>query len=97
MQGIWILNIRDSILISGVAPISNRPSNVNSATTRTPVQFSPVSLSFLNIPDIPSGRSGTVKIKTKKLDIEKGGSVSVQNDGPSDAGTLEIEADQDQY
>ncbi|KAI9130177.1 filamentous hemagglutinin N-terminal domain-containing protein [Acaryochloris sp. CCMEE 5410] len=87
------LNIRDSILISGVAPITNSPSNINSAVTRTPTQFSPVALRFLNIPEIPSGRSGTVRIKTKRIDIEKGGSVSVQNSGPNDAGALVIKAD----
>lgn len=88
------LNIRDSILISGVAPITNNPSDINSATTRTPTQFPPVTLQFLNIPDIPTGRSGTVKIKTQKIDIEKGGLVSVQNNGPNDAGSIVIEADQ---
>ncbi|MGL5077298.1 MAG: filamentous hemagglutinin, partial [Waterburya sp.] len=45
------------------------------------------------LPEVPSGNAGNVTINTPFLNINSGGSVSVENEGTGNAGTLSINAE----
>lgn len=64
------------------------PSTIGSAT----ISANPQLKSLFNLPDIPSGQSAAIIINTPLLTVEDGGRISVQNDGPNDAGNLSINA-----
>lgn len=65
------------------------PSTIGSAT----ISANPQLKSLFNLPDIPSGQSAAILINTPLLTVKNGGRISVQNDGPNDAGNLSINAD----
>ncbi|MGR3277593.1 two-partner secretion domain-containing protein [Acaryochloris marina NIES-2412] len=77
-----------SITISG-SYSTFLPSTIGSAT----ISANPQLKSLFNLPDIPSGQSAAILINTPLLTVKNGGRISVQNDGPDDAGNLSINAD----
>ncbi|WP_299408062.1 S-layer family protein [Acaryochloris sp. IP29b_bin.148] len=83
------VNATDSIQVSGVAPGGRDSSFIISSANL----LSPELRNTFNLPPIPTGEAGNVQITTKDLSVTNGGSVSVKNDGPGDAGTLQVYAD----
>ena len=82
------VNASESITVTGTVPDSRNPSliiaSANILDRELQEQF--------NLPDAPSGNSGSVNITTPQLEIMDGGQVTVRNDGTGNAGNLEISA-----
>jgi len=86
--GSLIINASDSIDVSGTALESQRPSLISAST----VILNEALQQLLRLPERPSGSSGDITINTGQLRVTNGGQVSVRNDGPRDAGKLQINA-----
>ncbi|MBD2309543.1 S-layer family protein [Chroococcidiopsis sp. FACHB-1243] len=82
------INASNSVKVSGITPGSRNPSLIDSSANIVDEITRP----FLGAPPVPSGTSGDVTIKTKRLNVSNSGQVSVRNDGLGDAGKLQIEA-----
>ena len=82
------INASELVEVTGTVPGSREPSLITSSA-------STLDDSLLDTFSIfkPVGTSGDVSIQTKNLLVKYGGRVSVQNDGPNDAGNLRIKAD----
>ena len=82
------VNASESVTVTGTVPDSRNPSliiaSANILDRELREQF--------NLPNVPSGNSGSVNIATPQLQIMDGGQVTVRNDGTGDAGNLEISA-----
>lgn len=92
------INATESIEVTGFSPtfdadrtlLETGPSLISSSAPIRPKEFR----DFFRLPDVPSGKSGNVQINTPKLVISDRARVTVQNDGPQDAGDINITADQ---
>ncbi|PSB56473.1 filamentous hemagglutinin, partial [Chroococcidiopsis cubana CCALA 043] len=82
------INASNSVKVSGITPGSRNPSLIDSSANIVDEITRP----FLGAPPVPSGTSGDVTIKTKRLNVSNSGQVSVRNDGLGNAGKLQIEA-----
>jgi filamentous hemagglutinin family protein len=80
----------ESINIDGQYTDAPAPSIISSSANRFDIPFQ----SLFGLPSSQTGSSGDVAINAKNLRISNFGQLSVSNDGPSDAGTLQISADQ---
>ncbi len=87
--GNLIINAANSIQISGVGAISNSSSLISSsagvADENLRVRY--------NLSQVTKGNSGNVTLNTRNLSISNRAQVTVRNDGPGNAGTLQINAD----
>ncbi|KAI9135338.1 S-layer family protein [Acaryochloris sp. CCMEE 5410] len=83
------INATESIEVNGRAPSGRGGSLIVASGSLV----SPELRAAFGLPPIPTGRSGNLKINTPDLRITNGASVSVRNDGPGNAGTLQIVAD----
>ena len=83
------INATDSIEVSGVAPGGRDSSFIISSANLLSQELR----TTFDLPPTPTGEAGSVTIKTKDLRVTDGAFVSVKNDGPGDAGTLRINAD----
>lgn len=86
--GSLTINATDFVRVSGMIPGSVNPSLIISSANRV----DPVIRQGLGLPEIPTGASGNVNLKTRQLSITDGASISVRNDGTGDAGNLQIQA-----
>lgn len=86
--GSLTINATDFIQVSGTIPGSVNPSLIISSANRV----DPVIREGFGLPEIPTGASGNVNIKTQQLSVSDGAQVSVRNDGTGDAGNLQIQA-----
>lgn len=83
------INARDFVRVSGKIPGSINSSLIISAANKV----DPVIREGLGLPEIPTGSSGNVTVRTKLLEVLNGAQITVRNDGPADAGTLALNAD----
>ena len=86
--GSLTINASDFIDVSGTALESQSPSLISAST----VILNGALRQLLRLPERPSGSSGDITINTGQLRVTNGGQVSVRNDGPRDAGKLQINA-----
>jgi filamentous hemagglutinin family protein len=86
--GSLTIDATDFIHVSGTIPGSVNPSLIISSANRV----DPKIRQGLGLPEIPTGASGNVNIKTRQLSVTDGASISVRNDGTGDAGNLHIQA-----
>lgn len=85
------INATRSIKISGrllSANSSIEESNISSEATIA----GPLVQQLLGLPPIPSGDAGNITINTPLLSILDGGTVTVDNEGTGNAGTLDVNA-----
>ncbi|MBD2683212.1 MULTISPECIES: filamentous hemagglutinin N-terminal domain-containing protein [Nostoc] len=68
---------------------SSEPSLINASASIA----IPTLQKLFRLPSVPSGKSGEVTVNTNQLNITDGALISVRNDGPGNAGTLQINAD----
>ena len=79
----------DSITISGTVPNSFNPSLIIASANI----IDPALKALFGL-DVPlTGDSGNVTITTPQLEIDRGGQLTVRNDGTGDAGILSVTAD----
>lgn len=83
------IDVKNSLVIAGQIPGSDnfRDSSQIVSSSETPNEFFRV---LFNLPELPSGKSGSININAQSLVIENGGLVNVRNDGPNDAGEINI-------
>ena len=67
------------------------PANISSSALPAS-DVSPELQALLNAPSLPSGRSGSVNLKTGSLNAYNGGQISVNNRGTNDGGQINITA-----
>lgn len=82
------INAQDSIYVSG-----NTPGIGPSLITSAAIGLDPLLQEAFQRFGDPRGVSGEVQINAKHLTVTDNGQISVRNDGPKEAGTLEINAD----
>lgn len=82
------INASELVEVTGTVPGSKNPSLITSSANVLDDSLLD-KFSILK----PIGTSGDVIIQTKNLLVKDGGRISVQNDGPNDAGQLNIRAD----
>lgn len=89
--GDTLIRANDSIEVRGFREGSN-PSMIDSSATEVNL----VTLSVVRVvrPTPLSGNAGSVSIITPRITIQDGGAVGVQNDGPGDAGNVDIFSDE---
>lgn len=80
------INSKDSISVSGIIPGSVNPSLIISSANIV----DPSIQAGLELPPIPTGESGSITIRTGRLEVFDGAEVTVKNDGPNNAGQLTI-------
>ena len=83
------INVSELVEVRGSAANSIAPSRIGSAA----VIVDSATQAAFNLPEIPSGNSGSVKINTPSLRITEGAAVTARNDGPGTAGNIRIDAD----
>jgi filamentous hemagglutinin family protein len=88
--GSVFVNSSESIDVSGVSEINNNFQSSIKAAVAPPV--TEAARNALRLPEVPSGNSGNLTIKTPSLDINSGGTISVENQGTGNGGTLSIDA-----
>ena len=86
--GSLTINAKESVEISGRPPAPGRASGVRSSAPISPKNLRQA----FRLPDRPSGDSGSVTINTPRLSISDGATVSVNNEGIGNAGTLRVNA-----
>ncbi len=82
------INASESVEVSGIAPGGRDSSLIISSANL----LSPALRAAFILPPMPTGEAGSVTVATKDLRVTNGAAVSVRNDGPGDAGTLQIDA-----
>ena len=84
------ITANEFIEVSGSFPGAVNPSSIDSSVTA----INPITRVFLQVrPSIDlGGRAGSISIKTPQLFVQDSGAIRVQNDGPGDAGNLNVEA-----
>jgi filamentous hemagglutinin family protein len=79
----------DRLTVTGTVPGSINPSLIVSSAN----VIDPALRALLNVPEIPTGDAGDVRLWVDHLDVRDGATVTVRNDGTGDAGRLQITAD----
>ena len=79
----------DSIVIGGTVPNSFNPSLIIASANI----IDPALKGLFGLDDSLTGDSGNVTITTSELEINRGGQLTVRNDGTGDAGILSVTAD----
>ncbi|BAY13822.1 beta strand repeat-containing protein [Calothrix sp. NIES-2098] len=88
VAGNVIVNASKSVEVRGKDDGSILPARIASSAEIV----DPVTQAILRLPAIPSGKAGSLTIKTPLLKVTDGGLVTVRNDGPNSAGDLQINA-----
>ncbi|MGL5943468.1 MAG: filamentous hemagglutinin N-terminal domain-containing protein [Waterburya sp.] len=83
------INATDFVQVSDKVVNSLNPSLIASSATI----FDPTLQQLLQLPPIPSGNAGVVKINTPRLNITEGGLITTRNDGLGNSGSIKIDAD----
>lgn len=83
------INASDSIDVRSLSADSSFPSAISSSVTFP----DEIVQRRLNVPKSLSGQAGDITINTQTLNVERGGLISVRNDGAGTAGTLQVNAD----
>jgi filamentous hemagglutinin family protein len=79
----------DRLTVEGTVPGSLNPSLIVSSAN----VIDPELRALLNVPEVPTGDAGDVRLFVDRLDVRDGATVTVRNDGAGDAGRLQIVAD----
>lgn len=89
--GNTFIRATDFVEVSGSFPGAINPSIIDSSSTR----LNPVTQDFIRfVPPTPlRGNAGGVSVIVPRLVVQNGGAIRVQNDGPGDAGNLNLEAE----
>jgi filamentous hemagglutinin family protein len=82
------INASQSVEVTGRAAGSSEPSRIVS----TAEIVDPATQAAYGLPPIPSGNAGSLTINTPSLRVTDGAIVSVKNDGPGQAGDIQINA-----
>lgn len=82
------INATESIVVTGTVPDSLNPSLITASANI----LDPELRQLFNLPDRPSGNSGSIEINTPQLEITEGGQITVRNDGTGNGGDLKITA-----
>ena len=84
------ITANEFIEVGGSFPGAINPSSIDSSVTA----INPITRVFLQVrPSIDlGGRAGSISIETPQLVVQDGGAIRVQNDGPGDAGNLNVNA-----
>jgi filamentous hemagglutinin family protein len=82
------INASKSVDIQGRGAESIVPSSI----TSTAEILDPVTQAAFGLPAIPSGNAGSLTINTPSLRITDGAYITVKNDGPGNAGDLQVNA-----
>ncbi|MGL5834742.1 MAG: filamentous hemagglutinin N-terminal domain-containing protein, partial [Waterburya sp.] len=83
------INATDFVQVSDKVANSLNPSLIASSATI----FDPALQQLLQLPPIPSGNAGAVKINTPQLNVTDGGLITTRNDGLGNSGSIKIDAD----
>jgi filamentous hemagglutinin family protein len=83
------INASESIDVSGTVKGSLNPSLIISSANLVDSSLQ----DLFGLPNVPSGESGDLSIKTNRLNVSNGAQVTVRNDGVGNAGNLKIIAD----
>ena len=86
--GSLTINATELIEVKGTVPGSINPSLIVSSANL----LDSFAQEALGLPSLPTGDSGNVTINTPVLRVIDGATVTVRNDGPGNAGNLEINA-----
>ncbi|MBV8885268.1 MAG: S-layer family protein [Chroococcidiopsidaceae cyanobacterium CP_BM_RX_35] len=87
--GNLMITASDTVEVSGVVQGSRNSSLIDSSANILDATLQKI----YNLPPVPSGDAGNLTISTRKLSVINGASISVQNQGPGQAGALKINAD----
>ncbi|MEM9006180.1 MAG: filamentous hemagglutinin N-terminal domain-containing protein [Cyanobacteria bacterium P01_F01_bin.86] len=89
--GDTVITAKESVEVSGAFPGAVNPSSIDSSVTA----INPITRVFLSVrPSMGlDGRAGSISIETPQLFVQNGGAIRVQNDGPGDAGNLNVDAE----
>jgi filamentous hemagglutinin family protein len=87
--GNLIINVSDTIEVSGVGPFSQLPSRIGA---RAELLAPPIRQLF-GLPNVITGNIGQLVINTPRLQVTNGAIVGVDHEGIGDAGDLQINAD----
>lgn len=87
-SGSLIINASDSISVDGKAANFSNPSLIISSANASDPFFK----LFLNLPTVIEGESGSITLKTNQLNVLNGAQISARNDGISNGGSIEINA-----
>ncbi len=82
------INASESIEVRGTSPNGELISRIGASAPITPATFRRI----YQLPDRPTGNSGSLTINTPKLQIDNGGRVTVNNQGLGNGGNLNISA-----
>ncbi|MBD2305588.1 filamentous hemagglutinin N-terminal domain-containing protein [Chroococcidiopsis sp. FACHB-1243] len=82
------INASDSINVSSLSADSSVPSTISSSVTFP----DEIVQQRLNVPKSLSGQAGDIIINTQTLNIDRGGLISVRNDGTGNAGIVRLNA-----
>ena len=88
-SGRIFLNATEFVEVSGTAPGSGLPSQINASTNRPAARFQQA----FGLAPVPSGVSGSVEINTPQLNVIDGGTVTARNEGTGRAGDLQVNAE----
>ncbi|MGR3278629.1 two-partner secretion domain-containing protein [Acaryochloris marina NIES-2412] len=83
------IGVKDTIFIKGSLPGSSDPRRKSKIISSAETGGSFFSDLF-GLPDLPSGKSGSVNISSNSLVVENEGQITVNNDGTNDAGEIVI-------
>jgi len=86
--GSLVINVSDSIEVSGVGATSGLPSQIVADAEIYPTSFQ----KLLGLPPFPTGTTGELFINTSNLTITNNGSIGVDHQGIGNAGDLQINA-----
>jgi len=85
----------ESIIVQGGTSDSGDNSFANASQITAAGEIPESSLrQIFNLPELPTGESGNVILKTKQLSVENEGTINVLNQGLGNAGNIEINAEQ---
>ncbi|MGH2412672.1 MAG: filamentous hemagglutinin N-terminal domain-containing protein, partial [Microcystaceae cyanobacterium] len=86
------INARHSLEVSGQAPDS--PNIIDrSQIIASGDSVNPFLARLFGLPDRPQGDSGSITLNSDQLTLQKGGLITVRNDGTGNAGGININAD----
>jgi filamentous hemagglutinin family protein len=86
------IRANQSVEVIGSFPGARNPSLIDSSANL----LDPSLVNTLEVPVLTEGAAGSVEIFTPRLTVRDGGLITVQNEGPGDAGTLLISAEDTQ-
>ncbi|WP_148216027.1 two-partner secretion domain-containing protein [Acaryochloris marina] len=85
------IDVQGSLILQGKIPGSDDfrdSSQIISSSERTNEFFR----ALFQLPDIPTGEPGSIRITANSILVKDSGRVNVRNDGPNDAGNISLQA-----